>query len=202
VDGRPLKLFVFSRLSPLHLGEDRRFHPEGQEVRFFLASPLPGLLEAFLRPLQETGELVLYGRPWPLRLLEPLPLPEPQDFLQVKALSPITVYRTVGRETHYLSPEDPDFSPLLEANLNRKAKALHLPPGRVRVVPLGGNTSRMERYKGFWVKGWIGQFALLGDPHLLHLALTAGLGAKNPQGFGFVRESQRRSSKSYIPGPW
>lgn len=188
VDGKPLKLFVFSRLYPLRLGEDRRFYPEEGEVRFLLASPLAGLLEAFLKPLQKSGELILYGQSWPLVLLEPLPLPKVGSFLEVKTLSPVTVYRTVGRETQYLSPEDPEFSALLEANLNRKAKALGLPSGQLKVYPIGKNRARMEQFKGTWVRGWTGRFALFGDPHLLRLALTAGLGPKSPQGFGFVRE--------------
>jgi len=192
VGGRPLKPLVFSRVLGLELGQDRRFYPKEGEVRFLWASSLPPLAEILARSLQEQGGLLLYGQLFPLVLLEELPLPRVRGALEVVALSPVTAYRTEGRKTRYLGPQDPDFSLLLEENLNRKAVAVGLPRGRVRVRPAGGNRSKLERYKGFWVEGWMGRFLLEGDEHLLRLALTAGLGAKNAQGFGYVLEGWRR----------
>ncbi|MDW8006914.1 MAG: CRISPR-associated endoribonuclease Cas6, partial [Thermomicrobium sp.] len=49
-------------------------------------------------------------------------------------------------------------------------------------------SKRLERYKGTWIEGWVGRFVLEGPPDYLRLALEAGLGAKNSQGFGFVEE--------------
>lgn len=40
------------------------------------------------------------------------------------------------------------------------------------------------KYKDTIIKGWVGAYFLAGDPDLLKLALTAGVGAKNSQGFG------------------
>ncbi len=36
------------------------------------------------------------------------------------------------------------------------------------------------------IKGWNGKFRLTGDKKMLELALSAGLGAKNSQGFGLI----------------
>lgn len=193
MDGKPSSPSSSAAPSPCALGRtvvSASSLPRGGEgaLPFLPASPLAGLLEAFLRPLQESGEPLLHGQAWPL-LLEPLPQarespggagPSPTPS------SPPTAWPE-GRP-RYLSPENPEFSTLLEANLNRKAKALGLPPGQLRVPPIRGNQPRTERFRGTWARAWTGRFALLGAPRLLPMALTAGLGAKNPQGLGFVQE--------------
>lgn len=51
---------------------------------------------------------------------------------------------------------------------------------------------RLEQYKGTWIEAWAGRFRLEGPEPLLWLALHAGLGAKNSQGFGYVDVEQRR----------
>ncbi|KGQ22885.2 CRISPR-associated endoribonuclease Cas6 [Thermus filiformis] len=186
---RPLKLFVFSRLLGLrYLREERAFQAEGELVLYF-ASALAEVVGALGQGVWERGGLEVHGVF--LRFLgldlEPLPV---GGVLEVEALAPITVYRTEGERTVYFNPLNREFALLLEANLNRKAQALGLSPGRLAVRPLGFRTrnKRVERYKGTWVEGWMGRYRLEGTPHLLRLALLAGLGAKNSQGFGFVRE--------------
>jgi len=42
------------------------------------------------------------------------------------------------------------------------------------------------KYKGTVIKGWMGIYRLKGAVSLLKMALDAGLGAKNSQGFGCV----------------
>jgi CRISPR-associated endoribonuclease Cas6 len=54
---------------------------------------------------------------------------------------------------------------------------------------------RLERYKGTWIEGWVGRFLLEGPSELLRLALEAGLGAKNSQGFGYVVEVDLRRTR-------
>lgn len=187
VDGKPLKLFVYSRLEDLRF-QDKAFLAQG-EVRFYFATALPEVLEAVERGLWTQGGLSLYGHPFRLLGLEHLPLPL-KDRLMVRALSPITVYRHLEGKTRYYRPQEPDFAELLAQNLNQKAQALGLSPGPLRVRPLGVGPQhkKMERYKGTWVEAWMGRYRLEGPPHLLALALLTGLGAKNSQGFGFVRE--------------
>jgi len=188
VGGKSLKYFVFSRILGLRL-ERKTFYPDSS-LRFFLASPLPGLIATWARALQERGELLLYGKAFPVLLVEPLPLPPLGHRLVVQTLSPVTAYRTLENgKTRYFRPDEPEFSALLEANLNRKAVGLGLPPGRLEVKALPGTRDGMETYKGFWVLGWKGRFLLQGDPWLISLALLTGLGPKGSQGFGFVREA-------------
>ncbi len=42
------------------------------------------------------------------------------------------------------------------------------------------------KYKGTVIKAWDAHLLLTGEPEILKLALGAGLGAKNSQGFGMV----------------
>lgn len=186
---RPLKLFAFSRLLGLvYLREEKAFLAQG-ELTLYFASALAEVVGALGQGVWRQGGLEVHGLF--LRLLEmglePLPVGES---LVVEALAPITAYRTEGGKTLYFNPLNRDFPLLLEANLNRKAEALGLPPGNLTVKPLGFHPlhKRLERYKGTWVEGWMGRYRLMGPPHLLRLALLTGLGAKNSQGFGFVRE--------------
>lgn len=44
------------------------------------------------------------------------------------------------------------------------------------------------KYQDIIVKGASGTFDITGDSHLLWLALEAGLGSKNAQGFGCIEE--------------
>jgi CRISPR-associated endoribonuclease Cas6 len=184
-----LKLFVFSRLLGLrYLPEAKAFAAEG-ELTLYFASALEEVLSGLVRGLWERGGLEVHGLPLRLLGLELEPLP-PGGRVVVEALAPITVYRTEGGATRYFNPLNREFGLLLEANLQRKARALGLEAGPFQVRPLGFRPQhkRLERYKGTWVEGWMGRFRLEGPPHLVRLALLSGLGAKNSQGFGFVRE--------------
>ena len=188
--GRPIKLFVFSRLQGLaYLREEKAFSAQGELV-FYFASALAEVLGALAQGVWDRGGLEVHGVFLRLLGLDLEPLPKGAKALVVEALAPITAYRTQGERTVYYNPLNREFPLLLEANLNRKAAALGLEAGSLSVKPLGFHPrqKRLERYKGTWVEGWMGRYRLEGPPHLLRLALLSGLGAKNSQGFGFVRE--------------
>lgn len=188
--GRPMKLFVYSRLRGLaYLKEEKAFLARGEVVLYF-ASALAEVLGGLAQGVWDRGGLEVHGVFFRLLGLDLEPLPKGERALAVEALAPITAYRTEGKRTVYYNPLNREFPLLLEANLNRKAAALGLPVGALSVKPLGfhPDQKRLERYKGTWVEGWMGRYRLEGPPHLLRLALLSGLGAKNSQGFGFVRE--------------
>jgi len=37
-----------------------------------------------------------------------------------------------------------------------------------------------------FIKGWVGRYKLSGETEFLQFALEAGLGGRNPQGFGMI----------------
>ena len=112
----------------------------------------------------------------------------------MRMLSPLTVYSTLptsaGRKfTQYYSPFEERFSALTGANLAKKHMLVHgCPPVterfEIRPIRVSDKDFKITRYRGTVVKGWLGEYALKGDPPLLQLALDAGLGAKNSQGYG------------------
>lgn len=80
------------------------------------------------------------------------------------------------------------------ANLKRKARALGwgkvrlsgLEGAHIRPVRVSKHDLRIMKYRETVIKGWTGIYELdLPEPFFL-LAYDAGLGSKNPQGFGMV----------------
>jgi CRISPR-associated endoribonuclease Cas6 len=249
---RPLKLFVFSQL---HGGV--RYHPgKGVEVTgpvwFRFASPDRTLALGLAAGLLQFGRVRIAPLDFAVREIATLAVPPLGDRLVVRALSPITVYRTLElegrRRTQYYNPLNEEFAELVVANLLRKAQVLGLlaehlvevPSShnalptetqavrdeagrattrrderpveergeqpdrqlrvRIRALAVSPKAKRLERYTGTWIEGWVGRFLLEGPPELLRLALDAGLGAKNSQGFGYVEEDLRERAAVSITG--
>jgi CRISPR-associated endoribonuclease Cas6 len=78
---------------------------------------------------------------------------------------------------------------LLHANLEKKhllVKGISSNSPVFSITPLAvrDRDCKMLKFKGTWVRGWMGKYLLEGDPGLLKVAYDAGLGSKNSQGFG------------------
>lgn len=52
------------------------------------------------------------------------------------------------------------------------------------------------------IKGWLGIYEKDGDPRLLKLAYSAGLGAKNSQGFGMIDVIKEKDDASENNKNW
>jgi CRISPR-associated endoribonuclease Cas6 len=205
---RPLKLFVFSQLH----GEVRYRPGEGVEVTgpvwFRFASPERDLALGLAAGLLGFGRVRIATLEFAVREIATLALPPLEERLVVRALSPITVYRTLEiegkRRTQYYNPLNEEFGELVVANLQRKARVLGMENGgggavRIRPLAVHPRGKRLERYKETWIEGWVGRFLLEGPPEYLRLALEAGLGAKNSQGFGYVEEVRASAETQASP---
>ena len=105
----------------------------------------------------------------------------------IQAISPIVAYQTSeDGHTLYYSPDDPEWLRLIQANTMHKLEALQLDEDpTVQIIPLSDTLKKqVTRFKGFYVTGWKGQFALSGSPQVISALYHVGLGAKNSQGFG------------------
>lgn len=202
---RRLKLFTFSRL----LG---RWKAEGEEivfhgpVRWIVAAPWTELLSAWMERFLKASELQIHGQLVKLAELRVLPPPEYRRPVRVIALSPITVYRTFispdgKKKTYYFSPFEREFSELVVGNLARKVRAWVgkevKAEGVVRPIRVSKQNEHILLYKGTVIKAWNGVYELDLPEDLFSMAFDAGLGAKNPQGFGCIRpwEEGRRYVK-------
>ncbi|MDN5344100.1 MAG: CRISPR-associated endoribonuclease Cas6 [Clostridia bacterium] len=194
---RTFRLFVFSRLMG-RVKEIRDGHITFHApVKFKVGSPLKEFIEALAEAFLTVEEMRLGSTVIWTGALALTPLP---DFSSGKArgraLSPITVYSTLQnaegkKKTYYYHPQEKEFGQQVKANLLKKAAALGIefpPEAQLELQPVNvrSNDLKVVYYKDTVVKGWMGQYVLSGEPQLLRLAFSAGIGAKNSQGFGML----------------
>lgn len=164
------------------------------KVSLHLSSPNTEVLSQFAQSMLQK-ELELAGQSVRINSVEVQPIPKFSTIVTIRMLSPMTIYSTFTlppnrKKTYYYSPHESDFSPLIEANLNKKYKAFypefadkHL---SLKIIPL--NISKRDekiiKYKDFIIKGWAGAYRLEGDLEAIEFAWLAGLGGKNAQGLG------------------
>ena len=193
---RRFKLFTFSRLT----GKELRFNRRERRLvltpplKLIVCSPIPFILQELGTGFLRQGSV----RIGPARLtVKGITTAQPRvegDRIHVSMLSPMTVYSTLptadGRKyTYYFSPFEPKFSEIVRDNLVKKHLLVHDGPPlsdffSIKPLKVTEQDHKITRYKGFIVKGWMGTYELQGDPGLLKIALTTGLGAKNSQGYG------------------
>ncbi len=196
LDGkRRLKLFTFSRPWGLFTRRQEGLYFQGR-LSFAVASPVEAILQSFAQALVRADVLYLARAQVELSAIEVAIQPSYRRPVLLKALSPITVYSTLetpdGRKkTYYYTPQEPEFGRLVIENLRRKIRAWtgeDVPPegATLRPVKVSNRNLVVARYKGTIIKGWTGIYELDAPEPYFHMALDAGLGAKNSQGFGFV----------------
>lgn len=201
VDGRAFKLFTFSRVQgSFSIDRERQVIHFGREFQLSLASPLVEFCQSVCQRVMQ-AEVLRLGQT-SVRAVE-AEVSEPHvsgEEITVRSLSPVTVYSTLlkpsgQKYTCYFQPGEKDFNNLITTNLARKFQALNpdwpIPEGEVHVSVHSPKQNIVE-YKGFVIKGYSGVFHLCGPALLLQMALDAGLGSKNSQGFGFIELYPRR----------
>lgn len=108
--------------------------------------------------------------------------------LDIRMLSPLTVYESRESYTHYFTPLDAEFGERIDANFRNKYRAFYGkdPLGSVAIVPLsvGAKDKTVTRFKGIYITAWKGEYRLSGHPEDLTFLYYTGLGSKNSGGFG------------------
>lgn len=127
--------------------------------------------------------------------------------ITVRLLSPVVAYSTMtrydGRKyTCYFAPREPDFERLVWENLKRKYEAFTGIAGTtfdsVKVMPLGEPRLAVLKYRDTVIKGYSCRLRLEGPVPLLQMAVDAGLGAKNSQGFGCLEIENTQRNRDYV----
>lgn len=202
---RRLKLFTFSRLIPERSPEVKHGMINLHEsVYLVVASPLGEFIESLVTTLLKEPERYLGKNRIGIGSVEVESLPPYQDSIRVRTLSPITLYSTLKtadgrRKTYYYTPFEREWSELIIENLRRKARILYNEiedGGYIHPIKVSSRNQRIVIYKGTVIKGWDGVFELRLPEKMFFLALEAGLGAKNGQGFGCVEISS--SGKPFL----
>lgn len=221
--GRTFRLFTFSQLrGPFQFSPERRFLTFNQGCSLTISSPATSLLESLVHQFVSRPELIIGPNRAEIRRIstERINLAVPSSIF-VHTLSPVVAYSTMvkmnGKKyTVYRDPSESDFRNLVESNLRKKLMALrHWTMDAPRaefasmngvipfsVLPVGKPPhAHVMRYLGTVIKAYSGQFTLQGPPALLLMALEAGLGSKNAQGFGCLEllGSERFKSRKGNP---
>ncbi len=190
---RQFKLFTFSRL----MGKSQRIKDKisfSPPLSLLVSSPFIIFLESLAETLIHRQSIRMGNNELFLDGINVLFTPTISNEETIKMLSPLTVYSTLltptgKKKTYYYNPREKEFSQLIKENLLRKHKLIlgdfqgeddfSLEPLKLRK-----EDEKIIKYKGIWVKGWMGIYKIRGDPELIKLGWETGLGSKNPQGFG------------------
>jgi len=129
-----------------------------------------------------------------IKSIEVLTPPKFENKMNIKMLSPLTMYSTVktsdgNNKTYYYSPYEKEFSGLITKNAKKKYKTAYNKEieGNLQLTPLHFEERRNRAviyFKNTRIDGWTGVFKLEGNPELIKITYDTGLGGKNPEGFG------------------
>ena len=202
--GRVFKFFTFSRLlGKWRLDDSKKNMIFTGPVKLQIASPLMPLMQEVAASALLGQDIMLGNNLVKVTGLEIKhdKLPLEQKNYQIKALSPVVVYKTIQeankKVTRYYHPREPEFNRLVKENLLRKSQVL-LENGFQGYGPLNGDfiirplfdpskrNSTAFYYKEFFIKGYMGSYTVECEQMWLKVALDTGLGAKNAQGLGFI----------------
>ncbi|QGT99804.1 CRISPR-associated endoribonuclease Cas6 [Candidatus Syntrophocurvum alkaliphilum] len=199
LEQKKFKLFTFSRLMGTF-----RINPEKGIISF--KSPVKlivsSAVEQFITDLAET--LMRKDDSWlGNNLLEVSTInvhrtPQFSAEKKVKMISPMVAYTTLNNEnnkkTEYYSPWNQQGVEIIRQNLINKYKAINgVEPEdkNFNIIPNGNQEKKFKKiitYKNTVIIGYDGLFKLTGNPELIQLSYSTGLGSKNSQGFGCWEE--------------
>lgn len=205
---RSFKMFTFSRL----LGKCKYRNSDKQLVfedclSLWVASPETGFLESYATELLNNPEIKLGNNQLYINSIEVSMTPAFKDKMLIKMLSPITVYSTLekkdgSKKTYYYHPREPEFSDLISKNLSKKYRAFyknepHEEDFEIEPEKVSSMSQKVIHYKDdFIIKGWLGVYRIKSHPELIKLGWDAGIGAKNPQGFGMFKLLDKKQKES------
>ncbi|MGQ9558635.1 MAG: CRISPR-associated endoribonuclease Cas6 [Desulfurispora sp.] len=195
--GRRYKMFTFSRLLGRYvLDREARTISFSEKVTLVVSSPNIKFFHYLINNLLTRNHLRLGEARLAIEHVRFSEQVVEEETLVVRTLSPVVAYSTLlrpegGKYTCYYQPGEKEFERIVSANLAKKYAAYHgqtAPEGLVQVRVLDRPRLHVMDYKGSVVKGYTGRLRLIGPRELLQIALDAGLGSKNAQGFGCVEK--------------
>lgn len=210
-NGKPLKLFVFSKLFVPRV----KIYDGALIVRNYspcllqIQSPmLQDFVQNFVVGLFSAQSIVIasrYGKEtFYIQQVETLPEPDFSEEMKFKCLSPIvaSTMRDNGEE-HYFRPNEPELGEAIRKNLISKFETIHRHPPKddnlnfeldeqyierrggvkriSKLIHIKEGTSEETRIKAFECP-----FYLKGSIELIKTAYECGIGQKNSMGFGMV----------------
>ncbi|HHU33169.1 MAG: CRISPR-associated endoribonuclease Cas6 [Zhaonellaceae bacterium] len=192
---RTFKLFTFSRLfGKYKFSADKSTISFEDTCKLVISSPVEEFCQSLANGVLTKGYFLLGSNKVEVKGITVDKKKVEDEKVIFKTLSPVVVKKTLlkpegGKYTCYLQPGEPEYDTLISSNLAKKYFALtaQKPPiGDLAVKSIGRLRLNLVNYKGFIIKGYSGKLELTGPRELLQMALDAGLGSSNSQGFGCV----------------
>lgn len=197
-EGKKFKLFTFSKIfsEKFNIKDGKIYY--NTPIQLYISSAIEDITESWGNYILGRDYLQLEKNRLYIESLEIIPKPSFGQEINIRTLSPITVYKTIINEnggiskkyTKYFEPAEPDFQELIKQNIMEKysiitGKKLEnfdfsmTPTGNYRLVPM--------KYMDTFIKAVEGKFKIkTNQPNIIEKIYDAGLGSKNSQGFGMV----------------
>jgi len=202
VGSRRYKLITFSWLFPQSAVQRDNGLLMSPPIKWWLSSPLPSVMEAFIFGLLAWSEIRLGNQVLTVEKIYLEPPFNPGERVVLETLSPIVASTGLvegGKMRKvFLSPESEEFSRVITENLQYKALALwgkEIPGGKVEFKPIKLRPKLVPVHR-INVRCYEGIFEVKGHPELILLGYEAGFGERNFQGFGMMRPTTEGTNES------
>ncbi len=163
-------------------------------IEFYFSSPKNALIEDMASKAILNPQSMLLNQDIFISSVNVLPQIKFTNAMNIKMLSPATMYSTIKSKsgkslTYYYSPYEEEFSRLISENARKKNFLVNgsETDGTLKITPLHFEEKRNRAvvyFKNTRIEGWTGIFTLKGEPELIKIVYEAGIGGKNPEGFG------------------
>lgn len=193
------KFFTFSNI---HIHKFRQlkdgFLSQNGTIDFLISSPDDYLIRTLVEGFLEDQTVNFIGEDLLVQKIELLPLPDFEEKIKVKTLSPIIVRtkKEVDGElkTWDLAPSEEEFYKKLENNLIKKFKEFNNIEETDKNIKISSEMTYVKRKRitiekkeeQTFHRAFLMDLVLEGDLDLIKFAYDAGLGEKSGLGFGMI----------------
>ncbi len=196
---RFFKLFTFSEILEKYKHDKKKdifIFPN--RINFYIASPINWILEQIAKNSILKTNTSLGNNKVNIIAVEILPeIKITNKKIRINAITPIEIHSTLFKQdgtkkTYYYSPQEKEFSQLINNNLKTKWEICNKQRCiyNVKIYPVNIKYCKpyTRNFKGISITGYKGHYYLEGDIQLLSLAFDTGLGSRNSAGFGMIEE--------------
>lgn len=193
---RTFKLFTFSRILEKGEQKDNKLFFK-RKISFYFSSPFLDIVEDIGKGAIASTNVELLGQQLSISGIEVIAPPKIGSSNLVRMLSPVTMHSTLKKEdgtqkSYYYKPNEREFSKLIEENAKKKytlikgkdatnlSLSLELKPVHFSVK----ENLCVVKFKQTPIEAYTGIFELSGSKELIEATYDAGLGDRNPEGFG------------------
>jgi CRISPR-associated endoribonuclease Cas6 len=214
-EGRPMKLFNFSRLNFEHFSVNNNVLNARGRVHFKFATPLDNNIgQKFIEGIFNSEKICLRnkiaGADFMIESIESLAPPHfgnSESFImQSPACLSTIIVQNGARKIYYYRPDDSEAESAMEKNLLAKYELLHGDPysGELKIrldrtyLERSGRrahkliTIREGMPDELKIKAFLCPLRIEGSPEIISTAYYCGVGEKNSMGMGFIEKTAER----------